>query len=156
MEIYNGAVEAVATLSGALTVFAVGQITFVDWKRFGDVAILIVTLVGGFLLSAMAYTDTIWMAYGGYILFRMSYNMMMTVASYEIARNLRENSYGLVFGFNQFMALGVQTALTITVADSAGLNLCPRSQFYVYSGYYVVAGLGFGTYYLINQLRSRN
>ena len=40
-------------------------------------------------------------------------------------------SYGLVFGFNTFLALLLQTLLTSVVADSAGLALPPRTQFQV-------------------------
>ena len=41
------------------------------------------------------------------------------------------SSYGLVFGFNTFLALLLQTLLTSVVADSAGLALPPRTQFQV-------------------------
>jgi thiamine transporter 2/3 len=152
VEIYNGAVEAVATLTGALTVFLVGHLKGVKWVKYGDLAIFGVTTVGGSALFTLAYTNEIFVAYAGYVIFRMSYNMMMTVASFEIARNLKENSYGLVFGINTWMGLGVQTALTLTVADSKGLNLDPRDQFFVYSGYYVIVGILFASYYIARRL----
>ena len=41
------------------------------------------------------------------------------------------SSYGLVFGFNTFLALLLQTLFTSVVADSAGLALPPRTQFQV-------------------------
>ena len=88
----------------------------------------------------------------GYILFRMSYNMMMTAASFEIAKNINENSYGLVFGINTLAGLGIQTILTFTVADSAGLNLDTRVQFYVYGGYYTTTGFLFIIYYTAKNL----
>ena len=61
----------------------------------------------------MATTDSIIMAYVGYVVFRALYQMMITVASFEIASNITQNSYGLVFGFNTFLALGFQTILTM-------------------------------------------
>ena len=48
--------------------------------------------------------------------------------SFEIASNITQNSYGLVFGFNTFLALSFQTILTSIVADSVGLALPPRDQ----------------------------
>ena len=39
--------------------------------------------------------------------------------SFEVARSIGESSYGLVFGFNTFLALLFRTALTLAVADDA-------------------------------------
>ena len=80
------------------------------------------------MLYLMATTDDIIVAYIGYVVFRALYQMMITVASFEIARNISKTSYGLVFGFNTFLALAFQTILTTIVADSAGLALPPRTQ----------------------------
>ena len=146
VEIWNGAVEAAACITGAVTVFIVGKLKHLRWERYGDVAIFVVTGFGGSFLIGMGCTNEIALAYVGYILFRMSYQTMMTVASFEIAKNLKENSYGLVFGINSWLALGLEVILTITVADSAGLNLDPRDQFYVYGGYFLATGLLFVLY----------
>ena len=47
-----------------------------------------------------------------------------------MARSIGDSSYGLVFGFNTFLALLFQTALTVAVADdnALGLALPPRQQ----------------------------
>ena len=148
VEIWNGAVEAAACITGAVTVFIVGKLKRLRWDRYGDVAIFVVTGFGGSFLVGIGYTSEIAVAYVGYILFRMSYQTMMTVASFEIAKNLKENSYGLVFGINSWFALGFEVVLTITVADSAGLNLDPRDQFYVYGGYFLATGLLFVLYHV--------
>ena len=120
--------EAITTLSGALTVLAVGFVNL-KWEKFGNVAVTLVALIGGGLLIWMSQTDTIWVAYAGYVLFRMSYQMMMTVSSFEIAKTLKGDSTGLIFGVNTWAALGLQTILTVTVADAAGLALTIRNQF---------------------------
>ena len=57
--------------------------------------------------------------------------MMITVASFEVAKNITQSSYGLVFGLNTFLALSFQTILTTVVASSVGLALPPRQQFQV-------------------------
>ena len=69
--------------------------------------------------------------------------MMITVASFEIASSISQDSYGLVFGFNTFLALAFQTILTTVVVDKVGLALEPRDQFLVYSGFFLVVGLVF-------------
>ena len=103
----------------------------------------IISILDAVMLYLMATTDDIVIGYAGYIVFRALYQMMITVASFEIASNISQNSYGLVFGFNTFLALGFQTILTTVVADSVGLALPPKQQFEVYSGFFLVTGLVF-------------
>ena len=59
--------------------------------------------------------------------------------SFEVARHICDDSYGLVFGFNTFLALFFQSILTFIVADDAGLALPPRSQ--VKIGFYQGCGI---------------
>ncbi|PIO53128.1 hypothetical protein TELCIR_25552, partial [Teladorsagia circumcincta] len=56
----------------------------------------------------------------------------------NIACHLTTESYGLVFGWNTFAAVVLQTALTLTIVDSHGLNLSIRTQFVVYAAYFAV------------------
>ncbi len=62
---YNGAVEAAATLLGALTVVAVGFASGLKWERLGDWAIVVVAVAGGAVLILMGVINHIWMAYVG-------------------------------------------------------------------------------------------
>lgn len=43
--------------------------------------------------------------------------------SFQIAVNLSVERYALVFGINTFLALVIQTILTVIVVDPKGLNL---------------------------------
>lgn len=64
-EAFNGAVEAIATLLGAVTVLGV-QFVPLKWnKHWGNLAILVVSFVGGALLFWMSQTSSILVAYGG-------------------------------------------------------------------------------------------
>ena len=63
-EAYNGAVEAATTLSGALVVFIYGFIS-VDWQRWGNLAIVVMTGFTSVLLYIMGITYNIWVAYVG-------------------------------------------------------------------------------------------
>ena len=72
--------------------------------------------------------------FSGYAIYRIMYQVLMTIASFEIVRKLSSNGLdcnALVFGLNMFFALGTQTVLTGVVNDALGLN--PRTQFVVYA-----------------------
>jgi len=83
----------------------------------------------------MGITTQIWMAYAGYYFVRMSYQALMTVAYFEIVKELPKDSYGLIFGFNTFVALGIQTILTLVVNTILGIEAQP--QFKIYAGFYL-------------------
>ena len=94
-----------------------------------------VAFLDGAILLLTALTEEIWVAYVGYVAYRSLYQFLITVASYEIARHINDDSYGLVFGINTFVALAFQSILTFVVCDDAGgLALPPRTQFIVYGG----------------------
>ena len=139
---FNGGVEAATTLVGAGLAFILGFTKF-NWTVLGEGTLAIISVLDAVVLYLMASTSDIWTAYTGYLVFRSLYQMMITVArcvirhnavflpfsfSFEIASNITQNSYGLVFGFNTFLALCFQTILTSIVADSVGLALPPREQ----------------------------
>ena len=63
-KIYNGYVEAVTTLLGALAVSFIGFIK-VDWVKVGDLAALLISIVSGVLLFVIARTENIWIGYIG-------------------------------------------------------------------------------------------
>lgn len=86
----------------------------------------------------MAFTTQILLSYVFYILISALYHVLIAAASHNIALESDSNKNGLIFGFNSFVALILQTILTITVTDEIGLQLSIRSQFYVYGGYFVV------------------
>lgn len=134
----NGGIEAISTLLSAITVFGVGFIT-IDWKRWGNVALICVNGLSATVLYFMANTSEIWVAYIGYLAFRISYQVLMTIASFEIVKQLPKDSFGLIFGFNSFLALGCQTILSLTVNTLLGLK--PKPQFNVYASYYLVVSL---------------
>ena len=134
----NGGIEAISTLLSAITVFGVGFIT-IDWKRWGNVALICVNGLSATVLYLMANTSEIWVAYIGYLAFRISYQVLMTIASFEIVKQLPKDSFGLIFGFNSFLALGCQTILSLLVNTLLGLE--PKPQFNVYASYYLVVSL---------------
>ncbi|CAB4056795.1 SLC19A2_3 [Lepeophtheirus salmonis] len=152
-EIYNGGVEAFTTFLGALFAFLLGYVKL-NWSVYGECVILFCSVLNGLLLIMMGHTDHIWIAYAGYCAFRSLYQMMITIASFEVARNINKDSYGLVFGINTFFALLWQTILTIIVVDDIGFTLPLRKQFYVYGGFWMFCGIAFRISSFIAYLRS--
>ncbi|XP_023578879.1 thiamine transporter 2 isoform X2 [Octodon degus] len=120
--IYNGAVEAIATFGGALAAFAVGHVT-VDWDLLGELALAVFSVISAGSLFLMHYTLSIWLSYAGYLIFKSSYMLLITIAVFQIAVNLSVERYALVFGINTFIALVIQTIMTMVVVDPRGLNL---------------------------------
>ena len=76
------------------------------------------------------------MVFAGYLAFRMLYQVMMTVASFEIVKSLTRDCYAIVFGANTFVALGIQSILTAVVNSS--LKLDSRTQFLILGIYFTV------------------
>ena len=100
----------------------------------------------------------------GYMFYRMSYQLLMTVSSFEIARCIKKDAYALIFGINFWyyivslssdvnrtsktprscrFALGLMVVLTIVVATEAGLALDIRTQFVIYGAVNLTFGLLF-------------
>ncbi|XP_039711496.1 thiamine transporter 2 isoform X2 [Pteropus medius] len=139
--VYNGAVEAIATFGGAVAAFAVGYVK-VNWDLLGEMALAIFSVVNAGSLFLMHYTTDIWACYAGYLIFKSGYMLLITIAVFQIAVNLSVERYALVFGINTFVALVIQTLITIIVVDQRGLNLPISIQFLVYGSYFaVIAGI---------------
>ncbi|XP_058693860.1 thiamine transporter 1 [Poecile atricapillus] len=141
-DIYNGAVEAASTLLGAVAVVVVGHIK-TSWAMWGEVALALFS----FLIAAAVYVmDTvrnIWVCYASYVIFRIIYMMLITIATFQIATNLSVERYALVFGVNTFIALALQTLLTVIVVDASGLGLDIFTQFMIYASYFAAISLVF-------------
>uniref|UniRef100_A0A8C0R3L3 Thiamine transporter 2-like n=1 Tax=Canis lupus dingo TaxID=286419 RepID=A0A8C0R3L3_CANLU len=136
--IYNGAVEALATFGGALAAFTAGCVK-VNWDLLGELALAIFSAADAGSLFLMHYTTNIWVCYAGFLIFKSSYMLLITIA---IAVNLSVERYALVFGINTFIALVIQTVITVAVVDNQGLGLPVSIQFLIYGSYFsIIAGI---------------
>jgi len=136
---YNGAVEATHTLLSAAATLAIGY-TSIDWSVYGEAVLAFISIVEGVLLYVAGNATQLWVAYVTYACYCILYSVLITIASSEVAKGLKRKSYGLVFGINTFLALLLQTILTLIVVDKIGFALEPKAQFQVYGIYYVVLG----------------
>uniref|UniRef100_A0A914WB31 Uncharacterized protein n=1 Tax=Plectus sambesii TaxID=2011161 RepID=A0A914WB31_9BILA len=140
--VQNGVTECVATLLGAGVAFSMQFVTL-DWSKYGEIVLFIISVIDALLLFFMAKAENVFLSYGLYIIVCGSYQMLITVASHNIASRLQSASYGLVFGWNTFVALLLQTILTLAVADERGFALDIRAQFVVYALYYAAIAVVF-------------
>jgi len=137
-EQWNGAVEATSTLLGAALAFAFAFIKL-NWALVGEILLVFISILDGIILISMGVFNSIWVAYVGYLLFRPLFQMLITIASFEIARQIKPDSCGLVFGVNTFFALAFQSILTLVVVEY--LELSPQPQFVVHGGFCIFVGI---------------
>ncbi|XP_039770216.1 thiamine transporter 1 [Ornithorhynchus anatinus] len=155
--IYNGGVEAVSTLLGAVAVFAVGFIK-ISWSTWGEMTLSLFSLLIAAAVYIMDTAGNIWVCYASYVIFRIIYMLLITIATFQIAANLSMERYALVFGVNTFIALALQTVLTLVVVDASGLGLEITTQFLIYAGYFALIALVFlvnGAVSIIKKYRKR-
>lgn len=135
--LYNGATEAVLTLLGFIGALLAGVLN-ADWKRLGELVLAVFSIVAGTLMLVSSQTDNILVSYACYVGFGALYHFMITVVSSEIAQHIKEDSYGLVFGINTFLALAMHAILTaVVVTENVGFALGPRDQYLVYGFYHL-------------------
>ncbi|KAJ8951851.1 hypothetical protein NQ318_019826 [Aromia moschata] len=95
--IFNGAVEAVLTVIGFLGALLAGVLR-VDWKTKGELLLTVCSLLQGFLMLFSSRTEYIVLCYVCYVAFGALYHFMITIVSSEVAKYIKEESYGLVLG----------------------------------------------------------
>ncbi|XP_066431833.1 reduced folate transporter [Eleutherodactylus coqui] len=141
-KVYNGGVDALSTLLGAMTSFAAGYIK-IRWNLWSELVIGVVTAFQAGLLMLMNTTSNIWVCYMAYVLFRGSYQFLVPIAIFQIASSMSKELCALVFGVNTFFATILKTIITIIIADKRGLALSVHPQFYVYFGYFTVLAVAY-------------
>jgi len=131
----NAGVEALLTLFGALFAFLAGFCTSKRFQKYDMWILTVCSLLEGTFIVVSSQTTSIWNAYVMYILFGVIYSFMITIATATVAKQLADDSFALIFGCNTFLALVVQSILTVVVIT--GLGLSTRNQFLVYGCYFI-------------------
>ncbi|XP_035790245.1 folate transporter 1-like [Anopheles albimanus] len=139
--LFNGGAEALLTLLGAASAIVAGYVANRIFERWALWILTVCSGVQGGLILYSGFATNIWVAYALYILFGAAYLFMITMASAIVAKYLEEDSFGLIFGINTFVAIGVQALLTLATISERGLMLDPREQFKVYGGYFLVLAI---------------
>lgn len=138
---YNGDVEALLTLFGALSATLAGHVLNKSFVKYDIYLLTLCSFVEGALILVSANTSNIYVSYIMYILFGIFFHFIITLVTAFVARCLSDDSFALIFGINTLAALVIQTIFTVVfVTETASLSFSPRQQFYVF-GYYFI-GLG--------------
>ncbi|NWH64478.1 S19A3 protein, partial [Geococcyx californianus] len=126
---------------GSVTSMAVGYMQ-VNWDLSGELTLGIFSAMDAGSLFLMHFSTNIWACYAGYLVFKACYMLLITIATFQIAVSLSMERYALMFGFNNFIALLIQTILTVVVVDAKGLGLDISTQFLIYGSYFtLIAGI---------------
>ncbi|VDO23910.1 unnamed protein product [Brugia timori] len=123
----NGFAEAMYTATAAISILILG-LAKINWDKWGELMLATISLIDTLILIVYSRAQSIWIMYVCYIGYRSLYQVMITIAQWNLARKMIGESYGLVFGLNSFTALLLQTLLTIIVPDQHGLNMPVRQQ----------------------------
>ncbi|KAK2108339.1 hypothetical protein P7K49_013504 [Saguinus oedipus] len=139
--IYNGAVEAIATFGGAVAAFAVGFVK-VNWDLLGELSLAVFSVVNAAKADCRKYALLLTRKGEKHLNFKLHQRSGDKSFKFQIAVTLSVERYALVFGINTFIALVIQTIMTVIVVDQRGLNLPISIQFLVYGSYFaVIAGI---------------
>ncbi|KHN74186.1 Folate-like transporter 2 [Toxocara canis] len=153
----NGFAEATYTASATTAILVMNMIP-INWDKWGEATLVLISTIDCLLLLIFSRAQSIFVMYGCYICYRTLYQVMITIAQWNLARKMVCESYGLVFGLNSFIALVLQTILTLVVVDKRGFGMDVRSQFIVYGAYHAVIAVIFLcsiTYNLMDMLIHR-
>lgn len=140
---WNGAVEAFITLSCAAVALLASRVresvlhsSRILW------ALVIIAICQGAIIFMFANTENRFISYAVYTLYYLLHTFTITISSAEVAKRLPEDSYGLIFGINTFIALVLQCVLTLlVVTDVFGFDFNIVQQFNIYACCYVALGI---------------
>uniref|UniRef100_A0AC34R553 Uncharacterized protein n=1 Tax=Panagrolaimus sp. JU765 TaxID=591449 RepID=A0AC34R553_9BILA len=138
----NGFAEAGYTFTSTFAILAMNAIP-INWDKWGETALVLISSIDAGLLVLYSQTQSIYVMYGCYIGYRSLYQVMITIAQWNIAKKMVCESYGLVFGVNSFIALIMQSIIMFVVADKRGLGMRVREQYLVYAGCHMLIAIIF-------------
>ena len=138
--IYNGFVESVATVLGALSTFIVSLIPS-NWINpvFEYFCVFLSFLLMTIFLYLMTSTTSILVCYTCYALFISVYSFISTFGQFRLASVLNSQKYALIFGFNTFVSVLLNTLAIVILLDEKGFfNIEVRTLFYTITVYCLV------------------
>lgn len=142
---WNGAVEAFITLSCATVALLASRVRRSVLHSSGILwGLVIIAVCQGAIIFVFSNTSNRFISYAVYTLYYLLHTFTITISSAEVAKRLPEDSYGLIFGINTFIALILQCVLTlVVVTDVFGFDFNIVQQFNIYACCYVVLGISY-------------
>ncbi|KAF7988581.1 hypothetical protein HCN44_001154 [Aphidius gifuensis] len=141
-QLYNGLVEALYSIIGAIAVFFVGMLKL-NWSSVGEIILALFTWIESIILFVISSNYNLWFLYVLYIIFGVIYHAIATIASSEVAKKISRDSYGLIFGIVLIISLAMESILTFFIATGNVFELNIRQQFTIYAGYFGVFAMIF-------------
>ncbi|KAI6185392.1 Reduced folate carrier [Aphelenchoides besseyi] len=137
---YNGFVQGLIPVVCIVAVLPLQNSQF-NWL-FHDLVVAIVQILCAGALFLICHINNIWIMYAGYSAFRVLYQLAITITQCMIIKGIDVDASGFVFGLNTFLALVLQTGLSIFVTKVSYFNEIHR-QFVVYSVYHLLIAIVF-------------
>ncbi|KAE9555535.1 hypothetical protein FO519_001206, partial [Halicephalobus sp. NKZ332] len=138
----NGFADAAYTLIAAILILLTNRFP-INWDKWGEAILVLISIVDAVFLVLFSQTNSIYLMYFCYIFYRSLYQVMAAIAQWNIAKNMVTESYGLVFGVNDFIALVMQSLLVRIVTDNRGLGMQVRESFLVYAALHALTAVIF-------------
>ncbi|KAE9555538.1 hypothetical protein FO519_001209 [Halicephalobus sp. NKZ332] len=138
----NGFADAAYTFLSTILILLTNCLP-INWDRWGETVLVVMSALDAVLLALFSQTNSVYLMYFCYIFYRVFYQIMMAIVQWNIAKNMVTESYGLVFGVNDFMALIMQSLLVRIVTDNRGLGMQIRESFLVYAALHAIISLLF-------------
>lgn len=155
--IWNATVDGALTLFGAFSMLIAGKvhITYLQQQAPTILILILLCIMKGVLLLFVATSSSLLLCYIMYVTYGILYAFSITICAFKIAENISDDSHGLVFGFNTFIGLSIQTCLTLTIVSN-GFKLSPIGQYITYGSLYFVLGSGYLIKFLFDFLKNCN
>ncbi|XP_070493704.1 thiamine transporter 1-like [Chironomus tepperi] len=152
--IWNASVDGVLTLLSAFSMLIAGKvhIAYLQQRTPTILILILICIFKGVLLIFAATSSSLLLCYILYVTYGILYAFSITICAFKIAENITEDSHGLIFGFNTFIGLSIQTCLTITIVSN-GFKLGPIGQYVTYGSLYLVLGSGYLIKLLMEMLK---
>ena len=136
--IYNGFVTAVYRILGIIVSLSVTCIRF-DLKNKTFPLMLFFWLLQGSLLVVTSQVTNLISSYICYVSYAIIYQFLITILTSEIAKCIVNDSYGLVFSTNTFVALCLQLVLIhVFVKNHFSANFSIQMQYFLYGSVHFV------------------
>ncbi|XP_050524430.1 thiamine transporter 1-like isoform X2 [Daktulosphaira vitifoliae] len=140
--LYNGFAESLNTLLGAISAYMISRVNW-NWYLVGDAFFAIGSFIACIVLFCCTYNRNLYLIYAFYIIYGMMYQTMLTIAESEVAKRLSEKCYGLIFGFNTFLAVCINTILIYGVIQGHFIKITVAQQFLIYGILYAFLAVVF-------------
>lgn len=142
-DLYNRAVDAILTTLSVASSLIAGKIhiNFLKSESRSLMTMILMSSLQGIFIILASLSQSLIMCYILYICYGICYAFGITICATEIAKNLPDDTYGLIFGFNTLVGLIIQSLVTVTFVSN-GFLLSPRAQYQVYSyAFFILAGV---------------